>query len=186
MKSPVRNLGCCLLALLPVVVLAQAVPSAEKFDKLVPLKVFERFLTTMGPPQTCSANCEVTITMSLIGPDDGYCLATLGDVTFSGTASGNRPKSIVWKLSPPTLGTKLFYFQPKNGILVVDDPNAQMFGGGVGDGSGGPNPDVSKYHFKNKHNKTNTAIFLPIVLQTDTTTGVVTMCGAADPKIVNN
>ena len=93
--------------------------------------------------------------------------------------SGSPPtKTIAWNLTPPNLAGVQFSFQDKNGILVIEDPNTQLQPGNIGASN-------AQFVVKNKRKKTNDAIYLPIIVQTETATGVVTLCAASDPKIVN-
>lgn len=149
----------------------------------------------LGPAQTCSSiqnPCPIPITIQTISGTGGQtlCQASLtSSVAFPGTTSTAQNRRIVWTLLPPTSGpANLSYsFEPRFGILVTADSDNQLFGRGIGDGAG--NNSVLLFHAFNLQNKVNSQVtYLPVVLQTDSSTSpaTVSLCAVADPKIVNS
>lgn len=136
-----------------------------------------------GSTVTCEANnnpCPVTVEITQV-PFDGYnyCLAKLpGEIKVLGSGPSGTPKSIVWNLVPPAIGTTKFSFETNNGILIVSDANKQNPKGKIG-------TSAAQFIVKNQRKKPGEAVYLPVIVQTDSA-GVVTLCGAWDPKIVNN
>lgn len=104
------------------------------------------------------------------------------EIFVHGTGPAAAERLMVWTLKPAAGSTATYEFQPKNGILVVDNPQSQLKGEGIGDGSGGT--DKAKYHWTNKRKKKVEMVYLPIILQR--VGNVVSLCGAADPKVVND
>jgi len=99
---------------------------------------------------------------------------------------------IVWTLSVPSSSTDpantTYSFQPDHGILVLNDSGQQIVGRGLGDG--GSILDFT-YHVDHRRNANYDVTYLPVVLRTVPPTPpsvdpLITLCGASDPKIVNN
>jgi hypothetical protein len=149
----------------------------------------------LGLPQTCATTqipCPVQITIQPILGTNGQtlCQASLtSQVNLSGTTPTSPSWRILWTLVPPTIppvGVS-YAFEPNNGILVTADSNNQLFGRGIGDGAGNNSPLM--FHAFSRHNQLNSqVVYLPVILQTDTTTSppTVSLCAVADPKIVNS
>jgi hypothetical protein len=115
------------------------------------------------------------------GTVDGtsVCLARVSSEVKVKIRSGNPPlKKIAWNLTPPASTGVEYSFQPKHGILVVDGPNGQLNPGSIG-------ASKAQFVIKNKRNSKGEWVYLPIILQTETATGIQTLCAASDPKIVN-
>ncbi|MES3012802.1 MAG: hypothetical protein V4750_03610 [Pseudomonadota bacterium] len=191
MTRVVGGLCCVAFFAVPLAAQAQVAPKSRELNEQM-LKILQATVVKMSGPVACpnsGADCNITIAMNkatVNGVD--YCVGLLPEeIRFANTTSAGTTKKIVWTLDPPTMAGMEFYFQPKSGIgiLIVDDTtNGQFHSGAVG--NGGANPKKFQYNLKNKHNKKGAAIYLPIILQRDTSNGVVSLCGAADPKIVND
>lgn len=181
----------------------QAPRPDKPLDKALYMKIFEYRLLGAGQEVTCDAgpgDCEVTIDISQVTTPGGglYCLAQLPEtIRVKGTTNGGpaKNKKIVWslKLDPQIDTTKFtFRFQDKFGILVIDNPDGQIHGYKIGHGGSGPNPnDPMKFQVQDKRNKKSqndkpVAIYLPVILQNETATKIDSLCGAADPRIVND
>jgi hypothetical protein len=154
-----------------------------------------RFSILLGPPQTCSTiqnPCPIPVTIQTISGTSGQtlCQASLtSSVTFPGTTSTAQNRRIVWTLLPPSSSPAnlSWAFETKNGILVTADSANQLFGRGLGDGAG--NNSALMFHAFNQQNLVNSQVtYLPIVLQTDSSTSpaTVSLCAVADPKIINS
>lgn len=136
-----------------------------------------------GSTVTCAADnspCTVNVEMTQV-PFEGYsyCLAKLpAEIKVMGTGSNATPKEIVWNLVPATIGTTKFAFEANNGILIVSDPKLQNPKGKIG-------TTPAQFIIKNQRKKIGEAVYLPVIVQTDAA-GVATLCGAWDPKIINN
>jgi hypothetical protein len=182
MKRSTRGLVVCLFAAMTQGALAQSTKAAA-----APTKPPSRTFTAsvfMGPAVDCAADsstCNVAITMSQ-GVVNGVnlCLARLpGEIRVAGTGTNATVKAIAWTLEPAAMTGVTFSFQAKHGILVLADVNGQLQPGAIG-------TSPAQFVVKNKRKKRGDSTYLPIILQTDTATGLVTLCAAADPKIVNN
>jgi hypothetical protein len=95
-------------------------------------------------------------------------------------------RRIVWMLDRATIGSATYDFEPDNGILILKQTNDQLprLNGGRGDGSANPGSRIH-FHFKHKNDMPKSeAIYFPIIRQT--IGKEVTLCGAADPRIVND
>lgn len=181
MNNSIRMLVACLALLLAPAVLAQGA-KATKAQGKTPIR-WAAHAILMGPPVECAdddSQCDVPVTMKQ-GTVDGLtvCLARVAAEIKVKKRGGFPPtKKIAWNLTPPNMSGFEFSFQDKNGILVIEDPETQLQPGNIGASN-------AQFVVKNKRKKTNNAIYLPIIVQTETATGVVTLCAAADPKIVN-
>jgi hypothetical protein len=181
MNVSTRILVACLYALLAQGVLAQGTQAPKAPAKKA--SPWARHALLMGPPVSCAAGasrCDVPVTMSQ-GSVSGVsvCLARVADeIKVPGGDSG-RPMDIVWSLDRPTLPGVELFFQAKHGILVVDNLNGQLRV--VGHGS-----SPTQFIVKNLRNRKGDSIYLPVILQRDTATGVVSLCAASDPKVVND
>lgn len=149
------------------------------------LKLLPRLIVPSGVPLSCTAfPCTVPVEMHP-GEVNGkpYCLAILPDpINLPSPSSGE--KTIVWKLNTASLGNADLYFQPDFGVLVLDDNKGQIRECKKGNGQGGLSP--TEFHCKHKHNQSKAdTTYVPIILQRDRTSKEVSMCGAADPRIVN-
>ena len=181
MNTPMRMLVACLPILLAPAVLAQEAKTTKAEIK-TPIR-WAAHTKLMGPAVECADNdsqCDVPVTMTQ-GTVDGVtvCLARVAAEIKVKKRSGSPPlKTIAWNLTPPNMAGFEFSFQDKNGILVIEDPNTQLFPGNVG-------ASHAQFVVKNKRKRANEAIYLPIIVQTETATGLVSLCAASDPKIVN-
>lgn len=159
---------------------------------------FRRFLFT--DPIDCTIEdgdaCPILIQLIQVSDASGtYCIGLLPEVvTLRNTAPGNGPKRIIWKLIPPIppVPNAEFYFHEENdhGILWLTNINSfpgqrQLHTGRLGDGSAGP-VDPTKWHVRNRHRVRGEAVYVPIVMQKDTVTGKIALCGTPDPKMVND
>ena len=182
MKSSTRMVVACLAVLLAPAVLAQSAKAPKATGKGGAVRWVANAML-MGPPFPCADNdsqCDVPVNMT-VGTVGGVsvCLATVPEKIMVTVRSGFPPaKTIAWNLTPPNSGSMEFSFQPKNGILVLDNPHGQVNSGSIGTSN-------AQFIVKDKRNRQADAIYLPIILQTDTATGIVTLCAASDPKIVN-
>jgi hypothetical protein len=130
---------------------------------------------------TCSI--PVTITETYDKPNGGVplgCLISVDDFNV-----GSTTKTITWNLTLPAGSAADYQFYQANSgnlgrfaILVVEDGDAQFL-----KTTWNSNTSVSvtyKYSAKNKR-----VVYFPVVAQNFGTSDEV-LCGAADPKIVNN
>jgi hypothetical protein len=181
---------------------AQAPRPDKPLDKALYMKIFEYRLLGAGQVVDCletSSDCEVTIDISQVTTPSGdlFCLAQLPEtIKVKGTTHGGREKNkkMVWSLK---LGSQIdptkftFRFQDKFGILVVKNPKPeQIHGYKIGTGSGTHANNPMYFHVQNRrNNKGNDAVYLPVILQTEAKpdgTKVESLCGAADPRIIND
>jgi hypothetical protein len=143
-----------------------------------------RLAILRGPPHSCASfPCTVPVTM-LAGSIGGKpsCLAQLPDPVNLPRPAGGE-KTIVWELNTSSLPGVVLYFQTNVGIVVLDDKKVQIRECKSGNGS---SVSTTQFHCKHKHNQAGAVtVYLPIVMQTEISTGEVSMCGAADPRIVN-
>ena len=166
---------------------AQKKPVEKALQRGLPLIVLPPSLAPFSAPIDCNATgtgCAVSIVI-LEGPINGVdaCVANLpSEVRVHGTSSTAAERLMVWTLKLPVGTTATYKFQPKHGILVVDDPKGQLKQGAIGDGLGGTDP--TQYHWVNRRRQRGEATYLPIILRE--VGGVVSLCGAADPKVVND
>jgi hypothetical protein len=187
MTFSARHLILCFFAFVSISALAQTEAKKREFRRELPLIVLPPSLVPFSAPVDCdvaSPKCPVEIVI-LEGPINGVqaCIANLpSEIKVHGTGAAAPERLMVWTLKPPTGSTATYEFQPKFGILVVDNPQSQLKGEGIGDGSGGT--DKMQYHWTNKRKKKVEIVYLPIILQR--VGGVVSLCGAADPKVVND
>jgi hypothetical protein len=151
------------------------------------------FKSFLGPPQPpCpDRTCAVPVTVyrgTIQGLD--ACVATLPTET---KLSSRLLTKIVWTLSPPTIADSTFgdadyEFEVNNGILVVEDNDFQMDmrsgRHGRGDGSALTATQFFFFHLNSRRNKEVT--YLPVILQKNRKTGLVSLCGAVDPRIFND
>ncbi|HSC64348.1 MAG TPA: hypothetical protein VLD35_11975 [Caldimonas sp.] len=155
---------------------------------------FRRFLFT--DPIDCVIEdgdvCPVLIQLIQVSDASGtYCVGLLPEVvTLRNTAPGNGPKRIVWKLIPPVpaVANAEFFFHAENdhGIIWLTNINpTQLHTGRLGDGSPGA-PDRMKYHVMNRHRVKGEAVYVPIVMQKDTISGKIALCGTPDPRMTND
>jgi hypothetical protein len=99
---------------------------------------------------------------------------------------GRGVRRIVWELDHEQIGDASYEFELNNGILIVDQTNNQLPSGNGGRGDGDQNPN-SRVHFHYLHRNNvarSQAIYFPIIRQT--IGKEVSLCGAADPRIVND
>lgn len=179
----------------------QAPRPDKPLDKALYMKIFEYRLLGAGQEVPCDEgddDCGVTIDISQVTTPSGelYCLAQMPEtIKVKGTTNGGqeRNKKIVWslKLDSQIDRTKFsFKFEDQFGILVIDNPRPkQIHDYRIGAGSGPHANDPMYFHVKNRRNKKpNVAIYFPVILQTEIKGGVevVSLCGAADPRIIND
>ncbi|HSW07637.1 hypothetical protein [Aquabacterium sp.] len=161
------------------------------------LKIYVHLL--YGKDVVCASNpCPIDVPVTVIQFDvnqDGnlvdYCLAEFPkDIYFSGTASGNPRRRIVWRMTPSTFTgtsgiTYRFEFHEDYGILLATNPSGQITRGGQGDGVGSTDPWM--YHMRNWHRAKVTAVYLPVVTHINTAdASEMGVCATGDPRIVNN
>lgn len=166
-------------------------------DLLLKYKAWRSILFT--DPIDCTFDgdvCRIMIQLVELQDSSGnkFCVGLLPEeVKLKGTASSNPTKRIVWNIIPPspTVPDAEFFFYSENdhGVTWLSNITSsggqnQLHTGRLGDGSLG-SPDRMKWVVKNRHRATGTAVYLPIVLQKDTTTGKIALCGTPDPRIVN-
>jgi hypothetical protein len=167
----------------------------QLLQNMVQYSQFRRFLFT--DPIDCVIEngdiCPILVQLVQVSDANGtYCVGLLPEVvSLHSTSPGNAPKRIVWKLvlpSPPVPNAE-FYFHKENdhGIIWLSNFGSppQMHTGRVGDGSSG-SPDRTKYVVRNRHRATGEGVYVPIILQRDTTTGKISLCGTPDPRMVND
>lgn len=159
---------------------------------------FRRFLYT--DPIDCVVKagddkCPIPIQLVQVSDANGtYCVGLLPEVvTLRSTASGNPPKRIVWEVIPPSpvVPNAEFFFYDENdhGITWLSNfpvsGQKQLHTGRLGDGSVG-SPDRMKWHVRNRHRVKGEGVYVPIVLQRDTLTDKISLCGTPDPRMVND
>lgn len=179
--------GVAGLSSLSQIAAAQSDPVKKALQRELPVIILPPGLVPFSAPFPCptgsSTGCQIDI-MIQEGPINGVqaCLANLpSEVRVTGVGSTATDRLMVWTLKPPAGSTATYEFQTKHGILVVDDPKSQLKNGGIGDGQGGT--DKAQFHWTNRRKQPNNATYLPIILQR--IGNVVSLCGAADPKVVN-
>ena len=136
--------------------------------------------------------CPISIQLARVKDSNGvpYCVGLLPEsVGLSGSGPDNE-RTIIWSLilPVPPIQTSKFYFYGENdhGITWLTDNDKQFSGGKLGDGSGGP-PDPTKWHAKNKHDtRASVGVYVPIILEEDTVTGKISLCGTPDPRMTND
>lgn len=185
MNRLVKTVFLCLAAMLADPTMAQSAPA-----QTLPGKSAPRMGILLGPPVLCTgtADCSVPVTVdrgTTTGSSD-FCQVTLPSETKLGP---QILKKIVWTLSPATIGNATYSFQPDYGILVLTDIGRQIFRSGLGDGVSLLDYKYYTYHLRSR--KGDDVTYLPVVLQTVPSADaggdpVVTLCGARDPKIVND
>jgi hypothetical protein len=134
-----------------------------------------------GPPHSGWRRCyvQVTITPYVSGGVE-YCLAQVGNVEFA-----DRPKNklVVFELKAAS-GSGRYVFHDPDGILLFTNAGGKVTKGGRGNGD---RSSEASFFLKNTHGSRGEALFLPVILQVDRTTGdPLSVCAAADPKIINN
>jgi hypothetical protein len=137
--------------------------------------------------------CRVPV--QLIQVTDGtetYCVGLLPEVvTLQGTSGANSTKRIVWELIPPDppVANAEFFFHDESdhGIIWLSNFGSplQLHNGTLGDGSIG-SPDRTRFVVRNRHRIKGEGVYVPIILQKDTTTGKIALCGTPDPRMVND
>lgn len=156
---------------------------------------FRRLLFT--EPRDCVIEggdiCPIWVQLVQVSDANGtYCVGLLPEVvTLRGTAPNNAPKRIVWKLVPPSppVPNAEFFFHNENdhGIVWLSNfgSTLQLHTGRLGDGTVGA-ADRTKFVVRNRHRLKGEAVYVPIILQKDTTTGKISLCGTPDPRMVND
>lgn len=142
----------------------------------------------LGLPITCLSQLECAVPVTLILPTGGGCQVTVSSKIH--LAKDQLLTKIVWTLSPTSSSTypgATYAFQPDYGILVLKDGGRQIARSGVGT-SVTLNDTYHVYHLRSR--RVDDVTYLPIVLQTVPAAKVgddpvITLCGASDPKIVN-
>lgn len=190
MNRSTKTVFLCLAAMFVELTMAQSSPAQPS-----PAKSSPRMSSLLGPPVWCTTvgDCPVPVTVyrdtTTTGSRD-VCQVMLSSETHVGT---QLLKKIVWTLIPPTSpGNATYSFQPDYGILVLKDGGRQISRAGLGDGSLGSSSSSMyyAYHLRSRQ-ATDDVTYLPVVLQTvpSSVSGgdpVVTLCGASDPRIVND
>jgi hypothetical protein len=129
----------------------------------------------------------MTITVNLFRGMVGGVACTLATgIPSEIRIKGRGVRRIVWKLNPERIDDASYEFDLNNGILIVDQTNDQLPSGNGGRGDGDHNPD-SRVHFHYLHRnnvRASKATYFPIIRQT--IGSEVSLCGAADPKVVND
>ena len=178
----------CLFALFAQNAAAQSEPAKKPTQREFPVIILPAGFIPFSTPIECTPSagtgCQVDIPI-IEGVINGIqaCLANLpSEVRVHGTGVAAPERLMVWTLKPPAVSTATYEFQPKHGILVVDDPKSQLKNGGIGDGLGGTDP--AQFHWTNKRKQKSEVTYLPVILQR--LGGVTSLCGAADPKVVND
>jgi|GEM_PF-7007028 len=187
MSTKWKGLVLCVLATLAQAAAAQSHSTKKVMQRELPVIILPHGLVPFSVPITCPTGsptgCQIDIVIQE-GLINGVqaCLANLpSEVKVTGVGTSAQERLMVWTLKPPAGSMATYEFQPKHGILVVDDPKTQLKNGGIGDGLGGT--DKAQFHFTNKRKQLNEATYLPVILQR--IGSVVSLCGAADPKVVN-
>ena len=145
----------------------------------------------LGPKVDCPGTlvCPVPVTLALTS--EGGCQVTARSPI--NLAPNQLVTRIVWTLSPTSFPTDppntTYSFQPDYGILVVADGGRQIARSGLGDGSTASIHVYNVLHLRNRWKDDVT--YLPVVLRTVPPATIdgepdITLCGASDPKIVNN
>ncbi len=214
MKHLSATLGACLVALFcqgasaqktekPPASKVSANPEPQKLKEITPQFrkqileniQFRRLLFT--DPIDCVIEngdvCPILVQLVEVSDANGtYCVGLLPEVVrLRNTSSGNGPKRIVWKLvlpSPPVPNAEFFFHNENDhGIIWLSNFGSppQMHTGRLGDGGTG-SPDRAKYVVSNRHKVTGEAVYVPIIMQKDTTTGKISLCGTPDPRMVND
>jgi hypothetical protein len=115
-----------------------------------------------------------------------YCKAKVSKIVFTGTASANPWKKIVWTLEPSawpfSAAPGEFTFHETHGIALITNQQKQIVVRGLGDGM---SDDAKKFHAHNKHRVADEVIYLPFVIF-HPTGGEPSSCAGTDPKVVNN
>lgn len=116
-----------------------------------------------------------------------YCLAQLGrEIRF--TDRGTR-KLVVFEIEKPSGSTVDYRFDEDDGIKLWTGNNSDIARAGRGNGDN-QNKTPSQYHLRNMHGKQETAVYLPLILQYENTLAgddkPQSVCGAADPTVINN
>lgn len=190
MNSCAHVTAACVFALLADWSAGQVPPSSNPPIRTLPLKILPSSMTTMSAAIGCAgdsntdAPCPIPITIVETVATDGTkgCQAQMtSELHIKGTSALAKEKNIVWTLSPTKLAGGTLAFHPTHGILVITDQhNPQLHDGGPGNGSV---VSDTQFFVKNRRNSKGESTYLPIILLT--TGGIVSLCGAADPKIIN-
>jgi hypothetical protein len=141
----------------------------------------------------CAFEIPVILVPDPAKPADVYCVAVFPEnIDFPGTLPTASEKAIVWRLIPPSPApanaTFTFFDKKDHGIIVLSDNSSQLKNGALGDGTLPLDP--TKYMYQNKHKVKDKAVYLPIVVRTDTdptnpAKKKVSVCGTPDPTISN-
>lgn len=157
---------------------------------------FRRFLYT--DPIDCNLEgdkgdiCPILVQLVQVSDASGtkYCVGLAPERVKLRYTPGNDAKRIVWKLvlpDPPVANAEFFFHgEDDHGILWLSNFGSpkQMHTGRLGDGSPG-SPDRTKFNVMNRHKVAGEAVYVPIILQKDTVTGKISLCGTPDPLIEN-
>lgn len=183
MTRAMKTVFLCIAAMAAGLVMAQTSPAQRSPEKNLPGVNF-----LLGPDVSCPSQLDCPVPVKLTLPTGGGCQVTVSSKIH--LAENQLLTRIVWTLSPTSsvmYPGATYAFQPDYGILVINDGGRQIARSGVGT-SVTLNDTYRVYHLRSR--KVDDVTYLPIVLQTvpPATVGddpVITLCGASDPKIVN-
>ena len=187
MNRSMKTVFLCMAAMFASLTMAQSTPAQS-----LPGKGSPRMGILSGPPILCTGpgDCSVPVTVNRGTTTAGidFCQVTLAFETHLGT---QILKKIVWTLNPVTINDATYSFQPDYGVLILKDGGRQMSRSGLGDGGGGTVLNYKYYAYHVRNRQSDEVTYLPIVMQTVPSAviggdPVVTLCGASDPKIIND
>ena len=137
-----------------------------------------------GPPHQNWRRCYVTIEVTPYTSNGfEYCLARLPErIEFN---DSDKKKLIVFELKPTVQGSGPYRFDDQVGIRLFTNAGGAVVKGKFGNGDNGSDTP-SQFHVKNSHGVRGEALYLPVILQVNSNDEPLSVCAAADPKIVNN